>query len=64
MSVKQPDCAKTNQRFYQTDSFFTLDTQKNKADIRHLQEQMQEVLEKFRQINFNARRDRENTAYE
>ncbi len=42
----------------------TQDTQKNKADIKQLQEQMQLVLEELRQIKFDNRRDRENAAHE
>jgi len=42
----------------------TLDTQRNKAEIKQLQEQMQEVLDELRQIQFDNRRDRENAVYE
>ena len=42
----------------------TLDTQRNKAEIKQLQEQVQEVLDELRQTQFDNRRDRENAVYE
>lgn len=40
------------------------DTQKNKTDIAKLQEDVQWLMEKLRQANFESQRDRENAAYE
>ena len=40
------------------------DTQKNKRGIAKLQEDVQWLMEKLRQANFESQRDRENAAYE
>jgi hypothetical protein len=42
----------------------TQDTQKNKTDIAKLQEDVQWLMEKLRQANFESQRDRENAAHE
>jgi hypothetical protein len=45
-------------------AFLTQDMQKNKAEIAKLQEQVQWLIEKMRQANFDSQRDRENAAHE
>ncbi len=45
-------------------AFLVQDTQKNKADIKELQERMQDLIEELREMRFENRRDRENAAHE
>ncbi len=45
-------------------TFLAQDTQKNKASIKELQNQMEELTETVRQIAYELRRDRENAAHE
>ena len=45
-------------------AFLTQDTQKNKADIKELQEQVQALTEELREMRFENRRDRENATHE
>jgi predicted nucleic acid-binding Zn-ribbon protein len=45
-------------------AFLAQDTQKNKADIKDLQHQMEELTETVRQMAHNIQRDRENEAHE
>lgn len=45
-------------------AFLTQDTQKNKADIKVLQDQMEALTEAVRQMAYDIRRDRENEAHE
>ncbi len=45
-------------------AFLAQDTQKNRADIKDLQNQMEELTETVRQIAYDTRRDRENEAHE
>ncbi len=45
-------------------AFLTQDTQKNKADIKELQEQVQALTEELREVRYENRRDRENAAHE
>jgi len=45
-------------------AFLTQDTQKNKTDIKELQEQVQALTEEIREMKFDSRRDRENTAHQ
>ncbi len=45
-------------------AFLTQDTQKNKADIKELQEQVQSLTEELNETRFDQRRDRENAAHE
>ncbi|MGI4790941.1 MAG: hypothetical protein ACRYFS_19090 [Janthinobacterium lividum] len=40
------------------------DTQKNKADIKDLQNQMEELTDTVRQMAYDNRRDRENAVHE
>ena len=44
--------------------FLAQDTQKNKSDIKTLQDQMEELTETVRQMAYDIRRDRENEAQE
>ena len=45
-------------------AFLAQDTHKNKADIKTLREQMEELTEAVRQMSNDIRRDRENEAHE
>jgi len=45
-------------------AFLAQDTQKNKSDIKDLQNQREELTETVRQIAYDARRDRENETHE
>ena len=45
-------------------AFLTQDMQKNKTDIKELQEQVQALVEEMREMRFENRRDRENAAHE
>ncbi|MBV9852868.1 MAG: hypothetical protein JO250_24680 [Armatimonadetes bacterium] len=45
-------------------AFLAQDTQKNKADIKDLQYQMEELTETVRQMAYEMQRDRENQAHE
>lgn len=45
-------------------AFLVQDTQKNKADIKELQERMQDLIEELREMRFENQRDRENAAHE
>ncbi len=45
-------------------AFLAQDTQKNKADIKDLQNQMEELTDTVRQMAYDARRGRENEANE
>ncbi len=45
-------------------AFLAQDTQKNKADIKDLQNQMEELTETVRQMAHEMQRDRENQAHE
>ena len=45
-------------------AFLTQDTQKNKADIKELQGQMEEMAETIRRMAHEIQRDRENQAHE
>lgn len=45
-------------------AFLTQDMQKNKTDIAKLQEQVQWLIGKMRQADFDSQRDRENTVHE
>jgi len=45
-------------------AFLTQDTQKNKTDIKELQEQVQALTEELREVKYDNRRDRENAAHE
>ena len=45
-------------------AYLAQDTQKNKADIKTLQNQIEELTETVRQMAYDNRRDRENEAHE
>ena len=45
-------------------AFLAQDTQKNKADIKTLQNQIEELTETVRQMAYDNRRDRENEMHE
>ena len=45
-------------------AFLAQDTQKNKADIKDLQHQIEELTETVRQMAYDIQRDRENESHE